>query len=603
MKRRRLLWQIFPPMVLVMMATVIGATYFASRSVKDFYLTQTVADLTIRAQLVLRQTREPQLAHDFKRVHDLCQEISQEAQARITVILADGTVVADSMEEPEKMDNHGDRAEVVAALAGGVGVATRFSRTTSQEMLYVALPLPAAPPGSAGQTGGGSALGVIRLSIPLTPVDSLLREVSLKILLGSLILIVLGAIVTLSVSRKISRPLEEMQRIAERFGQHNFDRKITFAGNTISREVAGLAEALNQMAVELNERIETVTQQKNELEAVFKNMIEAVIVIDTEEKIERMNEAALRLLGLSSVRGVGKPIIESVRNVDFLKFVKETLASLAPVEKELLFGDGVAEQHFHASGTLLFDGHGQRLGALIVLNDVSKMRRLETIRQEFVANVSHELKTPITAIKGFVETICDGGGSPEDTERFLNIVLRQANRLNAIVDDLLALSRIEQEEAHNEIELQSGKLTPVLQNAIDAVTAKAMEKEIRLTLHCDNALSVRMNSHLLEQAVTNLLVNAIKYSHAKGEVRISAGTDKEGVIIQVTDFGCGIAKEHLPRLFERFYRSDKARSRKLGGTGLGLAIVKHIVQAHGGTVAVESDLGQGSTFTVRLRQQ
>ncbi|MDD5757722.1 MAG: ATP-binding protein [Desulfobulbaceae bacterium] len=602
MKGRRLLWQIFPPMALVMIATVIGATFFASLYVRDFYLTRAVADLTIRAQLVLRETRETLLTHDFKRVNELCLEISQEAQARMTVILADGTVVADSVEEPAKMDNHSDREEVVAALAGNVGVSSRFSRTTLKNMIYVAVPVSAVS--KKQYPSGKPILGVVRLAIPLTPVSTLLQGASLKIMFGSLAIIVLGAIVTLSVSRKISRPLEELQRIAQRFGQHNFDQKITFTTPKVSREVAGLSEALNQMAFDLNERIETVTQQKNELEAVFKSMIEAVIVIDINEKIERMNEAALRLLGLSSTRGIGKAVVETIRNVDFLKFVRETLSSDTPIERELVFGDGATEQHFHSSGTMLFDSQGHRLGALIVLNDVTKMRQLETVRREFVANVSHELKTPITAIKGFIETICDGDGSrTEDTDRFLKIVLKQANRLNAIVDDLLALSRIEQEEEHHEIELQRKQLKPILENSVDAVTTKALEKDIQLTLQCEDTLSAQINAHLLEQAVTNLVINAIKYSHEKGEVRISASQENGVVTIQVTDFGCGIAKEHLPRLFERFYRSDKARSRKLGGTGLGLAIVKHIIQAHGGSVSVQSALGKGSCFSIRLSQQ
>lgn len=599
MARRRLLWQIFPPTVMIIILTIIGSTIFVSHYLKAFYTSQTLTDLSIRTQLILKQLHPALLANDLALVTKQCKALSIETQSKITVIAKDGTVIADSQEDPATMDNHGDRDEVATALTGKVGTSSRPSKMGKKEVFYAAVPIGRDPQKSSS---GTDILGALRLSTQPTSVDRLMRDVTAKIALASLIMLLMAVAVTLFVSRRISRPLEEMQRIAERFGRHDFNKKIPVSDLTVSKEVAGLAEALNQMAVELDDRVRTVTQQKNELEAVFKSMVEAVIVIDQEERIEHMNEAAFRLLGSNAHRGIGKPIVETIRHAGLLKFVREALHSKTPIARDgIVFGVGTTEQHFNASGTALYGNQGQHMGALIVLYDVTRMRRLEDMRRGFVANVSHELKTPITSIMGFVETICDQAPSlPDDMERFLHIVLKQANRLNAIVDDLLALSRIEQEAGNDEIELRQARLTPVLRNCLESATMRAGEKQITLTLNSSDTISVRMNARLLEQAVTNLLINAIKYSSEKSEVLVTAQEDQQEVIISVTDSGCGIAREHLPRIFERFYRSDKARSRKLGGTGLGLAIVKHIVQAHGGTVTAKSALGRGSVFTIHL---
>ncbi|MGC3969966.1 MAG: ATP-binding protein [Pirellulales bacterium] len=281
-----------------------------------------------------------------------------------------------------------------------------------------------------------------------------------------------------------------------------------------------------------------------------------------------------------------------------MKLVDQLLATKKPQEQDIVFRQA-DERVLQIRGTLLADAHGLGFGAVFVLNDVSRLRRLENMRRDFAANVSHELKTPITSIKGFVETILDGA-TPEDTERFMRIIARQADRLDAIIDDLLSLSRIEKEAEASDIMLTPTRLKEILAGAVHDCHLKADERGVTFDMDCSDEAKARVNALLLQQAVRNLLENAVKYSDAGGVVQLRVETLPEEVRISVSDRGCGIAPEHHARLFERFYRVDKARSRKLGGTGLGLAIVKHIVLAHRGRVTVESALGKGSKFTIHL---
>jgi two-component system phosphate regulon sensor histidine kinase PhoR len=324
-----------------------------------------------------------------------------------------------------------------------------------------------------------------------------------------------------------------------------------------------------------------------------------VLAIDARQRIVGINRAAADLLGVDLDDVVRRPLQEVVRNPDLRRFALTAIDCREPVEDDVVLR-GDRDRTLRLRGTALRDVSGEG-GAVIVLNDVTDVQRLESVRRDFVANVSHELKTPVASIKGFVETLLDGAADdPAANRRFLEIVARQADRLAAIIDDLLSLSRIEQSEGKGNLPLEPTRLADVIAAVIADCGPRAADRSIRLETRCAEGLVADVNPPLLEQALINLVDNAIKYSDPGAGVWIAVEQADAGLVVRVSDEGCGIEAEHLPRLFERFYRVDKARSRKLGGTGLGLSIVKHIVQAHGGTVAVESEPGVGSTFTIRL---
>jgi two-component system phosphate regulon sensor histidine kinase PhoR len=518
----------------------------------------------------------------------LSKRLGEQSHTRITMITLDGKVVGDSVEDPRRMDNHANRPEVVEALHGRVGVATRYSHTLQQNMMYVALPV----------AEEEAVVGCVRTALPLRTLSTTLSSAFYPIIYSGLGIALIATLISLWLSRRISRPLEEMKRGAERFARGELEGRLP---SYSSEEMWGLAEAMNQMAAQLDDRIRTVVRQRNEQEAVLSSMLEGVLAVDKEERILRINQTAADLLDIAPAEAVGRRILEKIRKPELQKFISETLQSQSGIEADITLIIRGRKCFLQAHGTPLRDSRGEDIGALIVLNDITRLQRLENIRRDFVANVSHELKTPITAIKGSVETLLTGAmDEPESAHRFLEIVARQADRLNAIIEDLLALSRIEQGEEQSGIELIRTDILQVLQSALQSCHVKAQEKRMHLDLDCPDELIAPVNAPLLEQALVNLIDNAIKYSPEDSRVRIAASRNDNGLHIQVQDWGSGIPNEHLPRLFERFYRVDKARSRKFGGTGLGLAIVKHIVQAHNGQITVDSIPGQGSTFTIKL---
>jgi two-component system phosphate regulon sensor histidine kinase PhoR len=578
-RRRKLLWHLYPSYLVITLFALLAVSWYGLKSMRSFHMHQLAESLEARGHLVREQCRrllEP--GPNATEIDRLCKLLGRESKTRITVILPDGTVVGDSERDPRTMENHADRPEIKEALAGERGLSTRYSSTLEKMMMYVAVPL----------YRDGKVAAVVRTSIPATEISDALHDLYGKIAVGAIVIALLAAFLSYVVSRRISRPLEELRRGADRFAGGELQGRLAVSGSV---EIGALAEAMNRMAAELDGRIRAAVRQRNELDAVLASMMEGVLAVDTDECIMSINQA-----GAS-----GKIMQEIVRNPDLRRFTVKVLEEQQSVEGEVTLRLGGGERYLHVNGTPLIDASGNRIGALLVLNDMTRLKKLERMRRDFVANVSHELKTPITSIQGFVETLQTGAiNDRKDAERFLGIIAKQTDRLHLIIEDLLMLSRIEQESEEAGIDLVERSIRDVLQSAVETCKSLAGSRNVGIDLICAENLSAGIDPHLLEQAVINLIDNAIKYSDEGASIKVEASARGNEIVISVEDHGCGIEEEHLPRLFERFFRVDQARSRKLGGTGLGLAIVKHIALAHKGRVAAESKIGKGSTFFIYL---
>jgi two-component system phosphate regulon sensor histidine kinase PhoR len=588
-KRRRLLWQLFPSYLLITIISLLAVSWYGSVAMRHFFLDQTAAGLKARAALLQKQILGLLSPLRAETIDALCKEAGRISETRITVILTDGTVIGDSREMPRLMDNHAGRPEVITALAGQTGQSLRFSKTLQQRMLYVALPI----------RDSQSIVAVLRTALPANTVETEIRSIQLKIALGGCIIALLAAGISWVISRRISRPIEQMRKGAVQFAGGDLNHRLAYPA---TEEMAGLADAMNQMAAQLDNRINTIISQRNQLETVLASMLEGVIAVDSEERIVSINRAAAQLFENEPEDCRGKSIQEVIRSPALQQFIRSALNSPKPAEEDITVYQNI-ERVIEAKSSPLLDAGRKPIGTLVVFNDVTQLRRLENMRRDFVANVSHEIKTPLTAIKGFVETLQQGKvDKVEEEKRFLGIIQKHVDRLNSIVEDLLTLSRIELEDELKEIDTEAVKIVEIFQAVIQLCRLKAEEKNIRVDLDCKPDAAAILDPALIEQAVVNLLDNALKYSEPKSTVVLKSDRQNSEVVISVRDQGIGIAQKHLPRIFERFYRVDKARSRSMGGTGLGLAIVKHIAQAHGGYVTVESKLGEGSRFSIHLPQ-
>lgn len=587
MKVKKIIWQLFPSYMVIILVSLLFITWYSTDSLRKFYQEQTIQDLKSKAYLLENQISPLFSPLNTEKIDELCKKIAGKISLRITVILPSGEVIGDSEEEPSLMNNHKNRPEVLAAFNGETGRSIRFSNTLKEEMVYVAVPI----------IINQSAAGVIRTSMPFLFLKKSLKEVYFKIILAGLIIASVTALVSYHVSKGISSPLEQLEEGARRFAEGNLKSKLPIFK---TREIGNLAKTMNMMAEQLDERIQEITSRNKEQEVVLSTMKEGIIAIDAGEKVIKINKSAAEIFNIDFNEITGKDIKDAVNNADFDHFIEEAVINNKTIEDIIVLREA-QERFIQIYSTPIFNEENIRIGSLIVLNEITHIKKLENIRRDFVANVSHELRTPITSIKGFVETILDSEmDDKEEIKTFLKIIGKQANRLNAIIEDLLSISRLEQGGEKTNIILEKTQLKNILQSVIQIGEMKGKAKGIQFNLNCPEDIEIKASQSLFEQALINLLDNAINYSNENSSIELEGARLAGGVVIKVRDNGCGISEEHLPRIFERFYRVDKARSRKMGGTGLGLAIVKHIVQTHGGHIRVESEVGTGTCFYIHM---
>jgi len=582
--RLNLFWKLGFAFFALLIAVLLPVDYYAERNLRREYERAGFDQLSSIARIALASpppaaalsTNSRSPSPDFRE----WVEKMAASGVRVTVITADGLVLADSQSDPQTMENHAGRPEIRDALARGDGQSVRHSVTINRDLLYYATryPLP-----------GGSPV-VLRFATPLGTVDEEVWAFRRRLWLSSLLMLVVTGTASLLISRSFSRRVERLQSFSRRVAEGDF-RPID--ADRSGDALEALAASLNDSAAHLDRAIRTLTEERNLSSAILGSMVEGVAVVNSGERLLFANEGFAEILELGAPPRVGSSLVETVRQTELIEAVRAVLQGAQRVEAEIV--TGTLRQRFFAA-TVASVRAAENSGAVIVLHDITDLRKLERVRRDFVANVSHEFKTPLTAIQGFAETLLAGAmDDPQNRVRFLQIILEHSRRLAHLTDDLLELSKMDADRL--DLEVDRLNVVQFVQSCIDTTQRSAAEKNLRVSVNVKTSLpDIAADRRRLAEVLQNLLDNAVQYTPSGGRITVSASSERDEVEFSVSDTGIGIPKVDQPRIFERFYRVDVARSREVGGTGLGLSIAKHLVEAHGGRIWVESELGQGSRF-------
>jgi two-component system phosphate regulon sensor histidine kinase PhoR len=564
--------RIFLKMMAAFVMVIAAATLILDFNIRHTWEDSISSDVE---RLLEQNTRSFALRVQNDHDHPLQQMADEEAhitEMRATIIARDGTVLADSSADYKTMENHGSRPEVKAALEGATGTNVRVSKTVGVEFLYLAV------------LGGDK---VVRLAFPLSSIQGHIAQIRQTLMRGTALALALALLIALAVAQRVSRRLRRIVGFAEQIASGNLAARIAEHSDD---EIGQVAVALDRTARRLEENFAAIREGQVQLEALLNSMKDGVIAVSPDLRVLWANQAITDIVRQPA--RIGAPVIELVRHPDFLSTIR-TAVQLQ--QRQSTIATSLAgSRSFSITAEPLPDG-----GVVSVLHDISEIERVEKTRRDFIANVSHELRTPLTSIRGYAETLLESGEDLSgNTGEFLQVIRRNAERMGRLTEDLLVLARVESGE--EKLDRRSHSVQQMISEAVQSMQKNAGSEDVEITIGEVPAGSVMADSYAVHQIFANLISNALRYAQNGKKIIIGAKEKPNGIEFSVRDFGPGIASEHLPRIFERFYRVDKARSRESGGTGLGLAIVKHIVLNHGGSVRVESAVGHGSTFFFTL---
>ncbi len=577
---RSIQWRIAVAFILLIVVAMGGLGIYLT----DFVRNSELRNLRIQLEKEARIIAEASLPIFLEQSGDLdnlAKKLGKEIEARVTIIAIDGKVLGDSHEDPSTMDNHATRPEVMVALNGGVGTSTRYSTTLNEHMMYVAVPV----------ADASAIVGVARVALPLAEVWGAVNRIVLGIGLAMAVTSGLAIVAAALIARTTTRAVREITRASRKISSGELKQRLPVWTRD---EVGQLAQTFNEMSANLSRLVEDLSREKAKLQSVLDNMTDGVIMTDSEGKIVLANKAAERLFNLEEKQVITKPLIEAVHDYEVHEILKQCLGTGRV--QNVQFESTVSKRFMRAIAIPV--GEGELSGGLVLFQDLTELRNLQTMRKELVGNISHELRTPIAGIKAMIETL--EGGAIADREVAMDFLARmhlEVDRLAQTVSELTELSRIETGRA--ELRMTSVDINALAEEVVEQLHPLAERKQVTISTNLAADLPVvKADKDRVRQAVVNLVHNAIKFNRVGGSVTISTKVDGGFVTVSVSDTGVGISQEDLPRVFERFYKADRARSGE--GSGLGLAIVKHVVQVHGGTVWAESEEGKGSTFSFTL---